>query len=370
MLAGLAPLLDRLGQLFWIGFQGTGAGDDLRGLLSQVQPGGLILFSRNIETDTQVRRLTSDLSAALDTPPFIALDQEGGRVNRLKGILGPIAPNLRLAGRPDAPRAVARQARALALALRTLGFNVNLAPVLDLSGPETSNGIGDRAFGPDPDVVSRLARVFLKTHLDAGILPVGKHFPGLGPARGDTHLTLPRIDKSRAALWREDLLPYRRLRSLLPIVMAGHAWYPDLQGPRPGPATLSEAVVTGLLRRRMRYRGLIVTDDLEMGAVEQNSGAAAQALAALEAGNDGLMFCSSADRIRDAWEGVRRAVERGEVNLRRVRQSLDRIAALKKKHRLGRRLPALSAATLDRSRRTLAALGPSAEPGFDPTARA
>src|SRR5207249_629523 len=199
-------------------------------LLDRVRPGGIILFARNIEDARQVRTLIDALQRHAATPPFIALDQEGGRVNRLKTILGPIPPNLGLATRPDAPRRILRHSASTAAALRTLGFNVNFAPVLDLSGQDAANGIGDRAYGVEAETVCRLAGVFLKEHLRSGVLPVGKHFPGLGSARADTHLTLPVIDKPRKALWEEDLLPYRRLRRWLPIVMAGHACYPALQG--------------------------------------------------------------------------------------------------------------------------------------------
>src|SRR2546422_2871882 len=257
-------LEDKVGQLFWIGFHGIALDPPLRSLLERVRPGGLILFARNIENARQVRALNDALSGSLRIPPFIALDQEGGRVNRLKPILGPIPPNLALARGKAATRAVGRQAGATARALRSLGFSVNLAPVLDLSGPGAANGIGDRAFGEDPATVCRLARVFLETHLRSGVIPVGKHFPGLGSAGADTHLTLPVISKSRARLTREDLVPYRRLNRHLPVVMAGHASYPALQD-RPGPATLSRAVIEGLLRRRLGYRGMILTDDLEMG---------------------------------------------------------------------------------------------------------
>jgi beta-N-acetylhexosaminidase len=366
---GVPSLEEKVGQLFWIGFQGTTLGGRLRSLLERVRPAAIILFSRNIETASQVRSLIDDASGTLRIPPFVALDQEGGRVNRLKPILGPIPASLDLAIRKDSVSAVRRQAGAMAAALRTLRFNVNLAPVLDLSGADTKNGIGDRAFGEDPRTVFRLGKVFLEAHLKAGVVPVGKHFPGLGSARGDTHLTLPVISKSRARLYAEDLLPYRRLRRLLPIIMAGHACYPALQGRSQGPATLSKAVVEGLLRHRLRYRGVIVTDDLEMGAVEQQEGAAAQALAALSAGNDGLMFCGSEEKIRAAYEGVLEAVRRGEIDSRRLALSLARIAAVKTAFLKKRRASRDPAGVLERSRRSIAALGVKDVPGFDPTAR-
>jgi len=301
---------------------------------------------------------------------LIALDQEGGRVNRLKTILGPTPASLDLARRARPEAAVKSLASATAAALRSLGFNVNLAPVLDLSGPDSLNGIGDRAFGEDPLVVYRLARVVLEVHLRSGVLPVGKHFPGLGSARSDTHVTLPVIPKSRALLWKEDLLPYRRLSRRLPIVMAGHACYPAFQEDNASPATLSHEVVEGLLRRRIGFRGLILTDDLEMGAVDQREDAGTQALLALAAGNDGLMFCSSEDKIVAACEAVLAAVRGGGVDEARIDRSLRRILRLKKRFLVERRRAPFAPRAVERSRRALASLGGGRETGFDPTARA
>jgi len=362
-------LEERVGQLFWIGFQGSSLGPDLKSLLERVRPGGLILFSRNIENASQVRALTDDLFRALRIPPFIALDQEGGRVNRLKPILGPIPPNLDLAGRTNPLAAVRKHARATAEAIRSLGFNVNLAPVLDLSGRDPGNGIGDRAYGEDPLVVCRLARVFLEAHLKAGVVPVGKHFPGLGSARADTHVTLPVISSSRARLWKEDLLPYRRLRRTLPAVMAGHACYPAIQGDSRTPATLSVPVVSGLLRRKIGYRGLILTDDLEMGAVDQTRGGGRQALSALAAGHDGLMFCGSEEKIREAHGTLLSALRDGELDAARVGLSLRRILRLKDRFLSRRRRAPCSPQAVERSRRLLASLGAGAASGLDPTDR-
>ena len=358
----------RIGQLFWIGFQGTALGPELRALLDQVRPGGLILFSRNIESASQVRALTDELYRAVPVPPFIALDQEGGRVNRLKPIVGPIPPNLELAGRPDGVAAVRKHSRATAQALRNLGFSVNFAPVLDLSDRDPGNGIGDRAYGQDPRVVCRMAGVFLDAHLSAGVVPVGKHFPGLGSARADTHLTLPVIQRSRARLWDEDLLPYRRLRRKLPAVMVGHAHYPAIQGAAPAPATLSRPVVAILLRKKVEYGGLILTDDLEMGAVDQTP-AGGQALRALAAGHDGLMFCSSEVKIRAAHAALLAAVRGGEIGAARIGASVRRILRLKERFLERRRRVPYAPEGVERSRRLLASLGGGADSGVDPTAR-
>jgi len=361
---------DKIGQLFWIGFQGTAMNPVLASLLKRVRPGGLILFSRNIQNARQIRDLTDALFGAIRIPPFIALDQEGGRVSRLKDILGPTPAPFDLARRARPEAAVELHASATAAALKSLGFNVNFAPVLDLSGPDPSNGIGDRAFGDAPLTVCRLARVVLEAHLRAGILPVGKHFPGLGSARGDTHLALPIIRKQRALLWREDLLPFRRLSRRLPMIMAGHACYPAFQGHHTSPATLAPEIVDVLLRRRIGFRGLILTDDLEMGAVDQEEGAGTQALRALAAGNDGLMFCGSEDTIVEARNTVLAAVQDGDIDPARIDRSVRRILGRKRRSLVERRRAAFAAEAVERSRVSLASLGGGRPSGFDPTARA
>jgi beta-N-acetylhexosaminidase len=359
---------ERIGQLLWIGFEGTALDATLRDLVHRVRPGGLILFGRNIEDARQVRALADDLYRSLRVPPFLAIDQEGGRVNRLRGILGAMPAPLSLARGPHATGAVRAHARATAGALKALGLNVNFAPVLDLSGEDAANGIGDRAYGEDPRRVALLAGAAVKEYLREGVIPVGKHFPGLGGARADTHLTLPVIRRPRSLLLRVDLYPYRRLRKTLPMVMVGHAYYPALQGGRPHPATLSGRIVDDLLRRRLGFRGLVLTDDLEMGAVDRSLSGADAARAAFAAGSDGLMFCRSAERIAEAHEGLARDLTDGRIDAARLNASLRRIRALKERL-LRRRRTRFSRGSLARARLVLETLHGPAAAGADPTAR-
>ncbi len=359
-----------IGQLLWIGFHGTSASPHLLAFLKRVRPGGVILFGRNIVDTRQVRDLTDTIHRALPIMPFLALDQEGGRVNRLREVIGPTATGHSLARRSAPAAAVRRHAEATALALTSLGFNVNFAPVLDLSGPTAANGIGDRAYGAEPATVARLAREFARAHLRAGVIPVGKHFPGLGGARLDSHLALPVIRRTRMRLLTRDLLPYERLRAVLPMVMVGHATYPALQRRGSLPASLSAEIIGGLLRKRIGFRGLILTDDLEMGAINQSLHGGEQALAAFEAGNDGLMFCQSEERIVEAHEALLRALADGEITRSRLRSSLARVARVKRRFLL-RRTPSRDAASgLVRARHLMELLAPGTVRGFDPTARA
>jgi beta-N-acetylhexosaminidase len=358
------------GQLLWIGFDGTKWSRAIERLLRDVAPGGVVLFGRNLSGDPrQVRALTDAIARALPIPPFVALDQEGGRVSRLRPIVGPTPSCGALGARADATTAVRRHAEATAQALRCLGFNVNFAPVLDLSTPDAGNGIGDRAFADDPRVVTLLAGLYAAAHLRAGVVPVGKHFPGLGGAGGDTHQILPMVLRTRSRLLREDLLPYRRLRASLPMVMIGHAFYPALQGKVEQPASLAAGIVTTLLRRQVGYRGLVLTDDLEMGAVDQSLDGGAQAMSALRAGADGLMFCRSEDRIRQAAAALRKAADSGELPAARLRASLRRIQSVKRRWLNGRRRARYAASVLAEARRAFAALEPSRAAGSDPTAR-
>ena len=366
-LADLDPA-DRIGQLFWVGFEGTAFSPAVASLIRRVRPGGVILFARNIESAKQTRALTDALFRVLPIPLFLALDQEGGRVSRLATIVGPTPSPLALASRPRAPDAVERHAAATCLALRSLGFNVNLAPVLDLSGAGARNGIGDRAFGEDPATVTDLAGRFARVHLRSGVIPVGKHFPGLGGARVDSHLDLPVIQRSRETLERQDLLPYRRLRRVLPIVMVGHGYYPAIQGKRPQPASMSHLVVDLLLRRRMAFRGVVLTDDLLMGAIDSRLEGGSRALEAIVAGNDGLIFCQDESMILAAQEAIRQALERGEIEAKRLRASLRRILALKRQF-LVRRRGRFSSGSLARARLLFESLAPAEAAGFDPTAR-
>ena len=319
----------RAGQLLVIGIDGTALDADLKRRLQAVAPGGLILFARNLVDASQVAGFCRDLYDLLPIPPLLAIDQEGGRVNRLKGIFPVIPSNGSLAARSGNRDLIQQHATDTGRGLRLLGFNLNFAPVLDLSEADSLNGIGDRAYGSDPERVVQMAGIFLKAQAAQGVLGCGKHFPGLGGGTVDSHLELPVISRSAEQIWKEDLHPYRALRDQLPMIMVGHAFYPELQGKSPQPATLSEVVVRKLLREKIGYPGVILTDDLEMGAVDQRKSAGEVVLQALEAGNDLVMYCKSWDRIEEAHAALTRALRKGTLSRRRVQESLTRLFRLK-----------------------------------------
>jgi beta-N-acetylhexosaminidase len=352
---GNANLTDsqRAGQLLVIGIDGTRLDGNLKDRLQAVTPGGIILFARNLQDASQVAAFCRELNEILPIPPLLAIDQEGGRVNRLKGIFPAIPSNFSLAERPSAEALVRQHAQNTGQGLRQLGFNINFAPVLDLSLSTSPNGIGDRAYGDDPDRVVRMAGIFLQAQALAGVLGCGKHFPGLGGAVVDSHLELPVIPRSAEQIWSEDLHPYRALREELPMVMVGHAFYPALQGKSPQPATLSEAVVRKLLRERIGYRGVILTDDLEMGAVDQQKSAGEVVLQALRSGNDLVMYCKTWDRVEEAHATLTRALRSGSLARRQVDESLTRLFSLKERLSPAGQMPAFDLSEFDRVCRSL-----------------
>lgn len=337
--------IDSSGMLFFVGIHGTCLTAEESDFLHQVRPGGVILFSRNVETPRQVQELTSCLHALPAGPahfgPLVGIDQEWGPVNRL-GDLFPALPAAATLGR-DAGGLQVRDAAALTgRLLRRLGFHLNFAPVVDLSEEDAANGIGVRSFGTDPGRVTELAGHYLDGLSSAGVSGTIKHFPGLGRTVVDSHQVLPHILEDREALWRRDLVPFRRLVANRPgvPVMVGHGWYPALEpavatgSGRPMPASLSPAVVNGLLRGDLGHQGVVITDDLEMGAVTDAGGGSielfdeAVGIRALLAGSDWILICHRKERILAAMAELDREL-RGSVVLRRLAEaSMERIRTL------------------------------------------
>ncbi len=315
---------DAAGRVLMVGLPGPELDAALRARLRRLAPGGVILFARNLETPAHCRSLVEELRRTVDHPLLLAVDQEGGRVSRLGRWIGttPSAAALTRAG----PEVTRRFAVATGRALRATGFNLDFAPVVDLGGAGAANGIGDRSFGDDPLQVTRLAGAFLDGLQEQGIAGCLKHFPGLGPTSVDSHETLPIAERTCEELLVRDLLPFRRLASRSPAVMVGHAHYPALD-PAPGvPASLSAPIVSGLLRSRLGYRGLVASDDLEMGAIgplDMQREAGARAIAA---GCDLILYCAQLELAEQARRAIERAAEVRREFDDRLRQAAATVA--------------------------------------------
>ena len=318
-------LEQKVGQLFVLGFQGRAPDAETRELLSLVQPGGFILYQRNIESFDQVYDLTTGLREISAIAPIVCIDHEGGRVDRLKHIFTsmPAMSELANAGLSQ----LRLGARIVAAELEATGFNLALAPVTDLRLPQSI--VAERCFSSEPDEVARLARAFIEELSRRGILSCAKHFPGLGGATVDPHFVLPHIERTKRQLHQEDARPFQDLFDRADMIMISHAHYPGLGDDKSIPASLSTRVVSGFLRKKLGYPGLTITDDLAMGAITSVGLTPDVFLKAFEAGNDLLLFSQTTPLVGDAFNKILAAVRKSALLRRRVDESVERILALK-----------------------------------------
>lgn len=289
--------------------------------------GGVILFKRNLGGVDQDVTTVSALHDAWPEgdAPLVAIDQEGGRVARLGAPIVAL-PRMRVLGAIDDPDLTRRAARVLGAQLLALGIGVDFAPVLDVDTNPDNPVIGDRSFGRDPEVVIRHGLAFAEGLAEAGVVACGKHFPGHGDTDLDSHLALPRIAHDRARLERVELAPFRAARGKLPTIMTAHVVFDAID---PGvPATLSRAVIDGVLRSELGYDGVIVSDDLEMKAVADRWGVAESAVRAIEAGCDALLVCAHAERAIEAHAALVARAAADERFAARLAEAAARVDAL------------------------------------------
>jgi beta-N-acetylhexosaminidase len=293
----------RLGQLLLTGIPAPELDSATAARLKKLQPGGYILFSRNLESPAQLRKLCDDLRDISEIEPIITIDQEGGRVSRLRYI-GQEPPNAQQLREKGDPKLIKQHGALTGRLLRLFGINLDLCPVLDISyDDEADNSLKGRCYGTDPQQVVDNAGVFNRAMRAQGVLSCAKHFPGYGPAECDPHEFLPIITKSAEELARTELLPYRTLLPELDSVMVCHANYTayDPHNDR-WPASLSHNIVQKLLRDQLGFDGLAMTDDLDMGAI-LNEVTFEQAIQeAIKAGNDMVMICHRLEMVEQAKE--------------------------------------------------------------------
>ena len=324
--------------LFMVGIPGPRIDRTTRRLLTEHPPGGVILFRRNVRSGAQLRDLVAALrELGAGAPPLVALDHEGGRVHRLPAPFTHFPPAATVAR--GGVRAAFAVGHAMGRELAAVGIDIDFAPVLDVRANPRNQVIGDRAFGTTPGVVTRLGLAHARGLSRGGVVPCGKHFPGHGSTVGDSHLVLPRVTASRRALQRVDLPPFTRaIETGIPALMTAHVVCDALDPHRP--ATLSSRICRDLLRRRLGFRGVLFSDDLEMQAIAGRRSPQRSAVAALAAGCDMLLVCQSLAAAGQAMLGVERAVERGTLDARAVAQSLLRIHGLRRRvAQLRRRRP-------------------------------
>jgi beta-N-acetylhexosaminidase len=295
---------DSLGQLILCGVPGKELDAASAEMFRRVQPGGFILFGRNIESAPQLRKLVDDLRDLSAIEPIITIDQEGGRVSRLR-LIGSEPPNAQQLRDKDDLNLIRRHGDITGRLLRVFGFNLDLCPVLDISFDDTAdNSLRGRCYGKTVEQVVRNAGAFNDAMRNQGVASCGKHFPGYTCAKSDAHFELPRIDRTRVQLDLNELAVFRQFVDRADSMMICHGWYPCLEKEKT-PASLSRRIITDLLRDEYGFDGLVMTDDLDMGAILNGYGLHDTIRLAIDAGNDLVMICHRIPEI----ENVRKILE-------------------------------------------------------------
>jgi beta-N-acetylhexosaminidase len=328
-------LEEKVGQLFQVGFQSKSIDREIKDLIENYHIGGVIYFTRNIENLEQTASLSKNLQQlALNSgsgiPLFISVDQEGGKVRRIKDLTY-FPANIEIGATGD--KELSRKAAAVtAKELKGLGINVNLAPVLDVNNNPANPVIGERSFGADPILVAEMGVAYIKGLQAEGIIATAKHFPGHGDTAVDSHFDLPVINHSRERLDQVELYPFKKaIEAGVDSIMAAHIYFSTIEPEAGIPATLSKAVLNDLLREELNFDGVIITDDMEMGAIKNSFGTAAGAVKTIEAGADIVLISHSYDKQKQAIEALIKAVENGRISEKRIEESLRRIIKLKGK---------------------------------------
>ncbi len=321
-----------IGQLVVAGFAGTSLPVELRRLAREFDLGGIVLFSRNIEAPLQVSELSyAAQQLAVDLPLWVSVDQEGGRVQRLRS---PFTewPALSVFGQSDDLQLAERFARAVAKELSVVGINLDYAPVLDVHTNMNNPVIGDRAVSSNPTKVSEVTSVIIQALQAEGVASCGKHFPGHGDTSVDSHHELPVVEQEESRLRDVELAPFRSaIEADVCALMTAHVRYPALDSEHP--ATLSETIIQGLLRDQLGFDGLLVSDDMEMGAIGKYVDVVDASMQAVTAGCDMLLICSQdTERQVKIMEQLIYAVEDGRLPEARVRKALERQRVAKEKY--------------------------------------
>lgn len=328
-------LQEKIGQMIMTGFDGAEFGGGIRKAVEEKKIGNLILFPSNIESTGQVRELCLKIQECVrentGLPAFIAVDQEGGMVSRVPPGCTGVPGNMAVAATAD-PQNAYRIGRITSSELHALGFNIDFAPVLDINTNPDNPVIGVRSYGDKKKTVRQFGLAMTEGLKSGGVMPVAKHFPGHGDTAVDSHLDLPTVGKSLAQISQNELVPFQSaIDAGIEGVMTAHILFPQIE--KGGlPATMSKTILTGLLRERMNFRGLIFTDCLEMDAIKKYYGTVEGAVAAVKAGADIVLISHTVSAAAEAAEKIEAAVESGEIPVARIDESAERILRYKEKY--------------------------------------
>lgn len=328
-------LEEKVGQMLLAGIEGTALDAKAQAMIAGDKVGGIILYGPNISDLPGLVTLVNSLkqtNAGNPAPLFISVDQEGGKVSRLPKEFAALPPNGTV-GLKKEPKLAGEMGKLLARELRAAGFNMNFAPVLDVNSNPANPVIGERSFGSSPGLVSKLGLAEMQGLRSEGVIPVVKHFPGHGDTSVDSHLDLPVVRKTADQLRKTELPPFEAaVKEQAEAVMVAHILFPELDPDMP--ASLSEIAVGGLLRQQLGFQGVVITDDLGMGAVAKRFDLGEAAIRAVRAGCDILLVAHGYDKEKLVYDTLLQSVKQGRIAESRIDESVRRILALKQMYRL------------------------------------
>ncbi|MFW6378113.1 MAG: beta-N-acetylhexosaminidase [Bacillota bacterium] len=325
-------LQEKLGQLIMVGFNGQRLTAELKEMISKYNVGGIIYFARNIENPEQIFKLSSEIQRlsmeSNSIPALISADEEGGVVTRVNGMTH--MPGLMAVGATGNYQEAYKAAKATAEQLKYLGINMNLAPVLDINNNPKNPVIGVRSFGSDPLEVSRFGKEYINGLQEAGVVACGKHFPGHGDTSVDSHHDLPVIEYGPDRLNKVELKPFREaIKAGIDSIMTAHIAFPELTSEAGLPATLSEEILTGILREKLGFEGMIITDCMEMNGIVGTYGTVPAGVMTIQAGSDQVLVSHNRRKQLAVLEELERAVNDGRLSETRIDESVKRVLRLK-----------------------------------------
>lgn len=325
----MLSLDEKVGQMLVVGFEGLRAPQYILNWLEDGKIGGVILFSRNIDTPEQVLALNRQLHSAAKRPLLIAIDQEGGVVARLRDGFSE-SPGAMALGAANSPKLAEKVSSVLGKEMRSIGINWNLAPVLDITNDIRNPSVGTRSLGTDPTSVSELGVAQVRGFQLMGVAATGKHFPGKAKTPIDPHIELPVIYDPIDDMWEKDLMPFRiAIKEGIASIMITHVQFKDLEPEYP--STLSRTIIGTLLRQKLGFKGLVTTDCMEMGAIKKNYGPGESAVLAAEAGANMILFSHTREYQEEAYESLKNAFSSGRIPKEKLNRSVDVIMRIKEK---------------------------------------
>lgn len=328
-------LSEKIGQMIISGFEGTSVTTNAADLIKEYKLGGLILFGTNIKSETQLVNLTNALKTVNSNnkvPLFISTDQEGGRVNRMPASIIN-TPRARSIGETNNEKYAYNIGNVIANELTSFGFNVDFAPVLDIQSNPKNTVIGDRSFGSNSNIVSKQGAAMMKGIRSGNIIPVVKHFPGHGDTSIDSHLALPVVNKDLASLNKLELIPFRNaFKNNADMVMVAHILMKKLDSKYP--ASMSKTVITGLLRKQLGFDGVVITDDMTMGAIAKHYNLKDAAVKAVNAGSDMILVGHGKENVSTVYNSLYKAAKNHTISESTINKSVYRILSLKRKYKL------------------------------------